>query len=209
MITGVQPFVGSREKRKRGKHAKTVLVRLILPVTTGQPQMDTSPPSIPNDFRWSQSTVFTLSEPFLANTILFCILRSLGSKSESCTYFRSEIICNGKFGRLPSKSPTLLSRLPDLRKSQIRICKTAYRSALGPFRSYEKFEERSWHFTKYFNCDFTYVISINELLNYQSVSYILICISIFDFQELILLFIWMKNVCFYMLDLTFYILLYV
>lgn len=48
-------FVQGREKSERGKHAKSVLVRSNPSMTTGQPQMDTSPPSIPSDFRyWSQ-----------------------------------------------------------------------------------------------------------------------------------------------------------
>lgn len=49
------PFVADRGKSEKGKHGNSVLVWLISPVTIGQPQMDTSPPSIPSDSGyWSQ-----------------------------------------------------------------------------------------------------------------------------------------------------------
>lgn len=97
------PFVGTREKRK-GENTRKPYI-LILPTDNWSTANGHVTPSIPNDFRRrSQSTVFTPFEPFLANRIPFCILRSLcgNQRGESCAYFRSGRMSDGKFGRLPS-----------------------------------------------------------------------------------------------------------
>lgn len=153
--------------------------------------MDTSPPSIPNDFRrWSQNSVFTPSEPFLANRIPFCILRSLcgDQRGESCAYFRSGIMSDGKFGRLPSnlEHSFCACRTRENRRDTDLQERLNNRSSREPFRSYEKYEECSWHFTHNILWFHAY-ISINELSNDRPVFYNSIY-TLSDFLKLSLLF---------------------
>lgn len=125
------PFRVAR-KTERGKHALSPT--LISPMTTGQPQMDTSPPSILSDFRyWSRGRrLYAVRSPFLRSGRMdpfsyFEISAFRDQRGKGRTYFH-----NGRMPRAMGNltnflrsvlSPAKTEKTAEIRISEKGVCR--------------------------------------------------------------------------------------